>query len=199
MSKGFIGALCAGALLVAAPASAQQSYSDSFTFLKAVKEQDGDKVAALIATPGTTVINTRDRDAGEGALHYMVRARNYGWLSYLLGKKARPDLQNRLGDTPLALAAQMGWAEGAQLLLSQGASVDLPNGRGETPLIRAVQKRDMAMVRLLLGKGANPKRTDSAAGYSAIDYARQDPRGAAILKLLETPPAPKTGAAGPKL
>ena len=199
MIKTLIGAICAGALLAAAPVAAQLSYSDSFSFLKAVKEQDGAKVASLIATPGTIVINSRDRENGEGALHYMVRERNHGWLAYLLGKKARPDLQNKQGDTPLSLAAQMGWVEGAQLLLAKGATVDLPNGRGETPLIRAAQKRDMPMVRVLLASGADPKRTDSAAGYSASDYARQDPRGAAILKLLLAPAAAKPAAAGPKL
>jgi ankyrin repeat protein len=75
--------------------------------------------------------------------------------------------------------------EGAESLLGRSASVDLANSRGETPLIIAVHNRDIAMVRLLLGKGANPKRTDSIAGYSALDYAKQDSRSAAILKLLE--------------
>lgn len=199
MTKAFFGALAASAMLAAVPAGAQ-NYSDSYAFLKAIKERDGAKVGNLIATPGTTVINTRDKGNGEGALHYMVRERDLTWLGYLLGKKARPDLQNNSGDTPLILAARIGWAEGAQLLLAQRASVDLPNSSGETPLIIAAQKRDLPMVRLLLAKGANPKRSDSVAGYSAIDYARQDPRAAAILKLLEAPPpAPAKAAAGPKL
>jgi hypothetical protein len=44
----------------------------------------------------------------------------------------------------------------------------------------------MPMVRLLLSHGADPKRTDHAAGYSALDYARQDNRAAPILRLLES-------------
>jgi len=60
-----------------------------------------------------------------------------------------------------------------------------------------VHKRDLAMVRVLLARGANPKRTDSAAGYSAIDYARQDPRAAPILRLLEQPATPTRAVAGP--
>jgi hypothetical protein len=55
----------------------------------------------------------------------------------------------------------------------------------------------MSMVRALLDKGANPKRTDSVAGYSAIDYARRDSRSAAILKLLETPRGPAKPVYGP--
>jgi ankyrin repeat protein len=182
--------------VLAAPAAAQQ-YSDSYTFIKAVKERDPTKMSELVRQP--TIVNSRDRGTGEGALHILVRGRDYTWTSFMIGKKANPNMQNPTGETPLNLAAQIGWLEGAELLLAHGASVDLANNRGETPLIRAVQRRDLAMVRLLLSKGANPKRTDSAAGYSALDYARQDNRAQVILKILETAGAPAKPAAGPKL
>lgn len=184
--------------LAAAPASGQMSYSDSYTFLKAVKDRDAAKVNALVGgATGAIVINSRDRTNGEGALHYTVRARDIVWLAFLLGKGARPDIQSNRGDTPLTLAAQIGWVEGAEQLLLRRASVDLANGRGETPLILATQRRDLAMVRLLLGRRADPKRTDNVAGMSALDYARQDPRAGAVLKLLEAKVAPARAAAGP--
>ena len=197
MGNAYCRRLAVSILLVLATPLAAQAYSDSYTFLKAVKERDGEKVQTLIATPGSVVINTRDRTNGEGALHYLVRERDVNWVSFLLGRGARPDLQSNRGDTPLTLAAQMGWSEGAQVLIARRATVDLANGRGETPLIIAVQRRDMPMIRLLLGAGANPKRTDNVAGLSAIDYARRDPRAAQILRMLETPVAPRREAAGP--
>ena len=43
------------------------------------------------------------------------------------------------------------------------------------------------MVRLLLSQHANPNQTDNLSGNSAIDYARQDPRAAAILRQLQQP------------
>ncbi|HEY0112328.1 MAG TPA: ankyrin repeat domain-containing protein [Allosphingosinicella sp.] len=190
-------AIAASILLASAVPVAAQSHSDSYSFLKAVKERDGAKVTALIGSPGSTAINTRDRGSGEGALHYIVRERDLVWLTFLLGKGARPDLQSNRAETPLILASQIGWVEGAQALLGRRASVDLANSRGETPLILAVQRRDLAMVRLLLSKGASPRRTDNVAGLSALDYARRDPRAAAILKLLEAKPA--APAQGPKL
>lgn len=197
VGKALGRALAAAALMAAAPLAAQ-NYSDSYTFLKAVKERDGDKVVSLISQPGTTVLNTRDRGNGEGALHYLVRDRDLTWLSFLLNKGARPDLQSHHGATPLSLAAQIGWIEGAEVLLRKRASVDLANSRGETPLMLAVQRRDMAMVRLLLASGADVKRTDRVAGLSALDYAQRDSRAEPILKLLQAPrPAPKT-VAGPK-
>ena len=196
--KGFGRAFVALALLAGAPAAAQQ-YSDTYTFLKAVKERDGEKVTSLVSVPGTTVVNADDRVSGDRAVHIVARERDHTWLAFLISKGARVDAHNKAGETPLTIAATLGWTEGAQLLLTQGAAVDLANGRGETPLILAVRRRDLPMVRLLLNRGANPKKTDSAAGYSAIDYAKQDTRSAAILKLLEAPPKPAKPAAGPKL
>jgi ankyrin repeat protein len=190
--------MAAVALVLSAPLLAQ-SFSDSYSFLKAVKERDGPKATSLITAPGSIVVNSRDRSSGEGAIHYVVRDRDYSWLAFLIGRGARVDLQNNRGETALALVAQMGWTEGAQLLLSQRATVDLATSRGETPLILAVQRRDLAMVRLLLSKGANPKRTDNVTGKSALDYARQDPRATAILKLLEAKAAPAKAVSGPKL
>jgi ankyrin repeat protein len=181
----FASSLVAAALAIAAAPAGAQQYSDAFNFIKAVKERDGTTATSLISEPGSIVINTKERGSGNGALHILVRDRDVTWLRFMLAKGAKADLQNDEGNTPLALAAQIGWIEGAERLLQAGASVDLANGRGETPLILAVHNRDSAMVRLLLGRGANPRRTDSVAGYSALDYARQDSRNAVILKLLE--------------
>lgn len=192
-----LAAIALGGVILPAHA---QNYSDSYSFLKAVKERNGGDTENLLATPGSTIINTKDTSSGEGGLHIVVRGRDRTWLGYLLGKGARPDLQNKDGNTPLAIAAQLGWLEGADLLLRFRAGVDTPNNRGETPLIHAVHNRDVPMVRLLLSKGANPKRTDSAAGYSALDYARQDKRAAAVLRLLEAPVVkPGKEIAGPSL
>ena len=183
--------------VVAAPAQGQ-NFSDGFTFLKAVKDRDGAKAETMLAGSGSTIVNSKDVADGQSALHIVVRGRDLPWLGFLLGKGARPDLQDKVGNTALALASQLAWEEGAEVLLRVGASVDLPNNRGETPLMFAVRSRNPAIVRLLLSKGANPKRTDNVAGYSALDYAKQDARAGAIVKLLEAPLAkPAREVAGP--
>lgn len=188
-------------MLWAAPAASQgMRYSDSYTFIKAVRDRDGTKATDMLSGPrGAIVANSKSGDTGEAAIHIVTRERDLTWLSFLLAKGARADIQDKDGNTPLTLAAQLGWAEGAEVLLSRGAAVNGQNGRGETPLILAVHARDPVMVRLLLAKGADPKRSDSVAGYSALDYAKQDPRTAAILKMLEEKPAAKKEAAGPSL
>lgn len=183
--------------LIAAPLAAQ-AFSEGFTFLKAVRERDGATAERILSNPSSTAIHARDSGTGEGVLHILVRGRDLNWLSFMLGRGARPDAQNNEGATPLILAAQIGWADGATELLARRANPNLGNRRGETPLIFAVQNRDVAMVRVLLAARANPNQTDHVAGSSAIDYARQDTRASQILRLLEQSASQRpAGMAGP--
>ena len=59
---------------------AAQSYSEGFTFLKAVRERDGATAERILANPSSTAINARDPSTGEGALHILVRGRDLTWL-----------------------------------------------------------------------------------------------------------------------
>jgi ankyrin repeat protein len=179
-----LGLAAAIVALIATPLLAQ-SFSDGYTFLKAVRERDPNAAERILANPATTAINARDPSTGEGALHILVRGRDLTWLAFMLGKGARPDSPSNDGTTPLILCAQLGWVEGATQLLARRASPNLANRRGETPLIVAVQRRDIQMVRLLLSQHADPNQTDNLSGNSAIDYARQDPRAAMILRELQ--------------
>lgn len=197
MANILVGKLMAAMALAALPAAvAAQQMSDGYTFLKAVKERDGTTASGLIAEPGSIAINAKD-PAGNAALHLLTRERDLVWLGFLLTKGAKANIQDREGNTPLAIAARIGWLEGAERLLRGGARADEPNNRGETPLIMAVHNRDLAMVRLLLAEGADPNHQDSVAGYSALDYARQDRRAASIIKLLESPKKSEAAAITP--
>jgi ankyrin repeat protein len=193
--------LAALAASIAVPLAAQ-SYSEGYTFLKAVRERDGNVADRILSNPSSTAINVRDPGTGETALHIVVRGRDSAWLNYMLGRGARPDTGDHEGNTPLILAAQLGWLDGADILLQRGASANLGNSRGETPLIFAVQRRDMPMVRLLLQHRGDPNQTDHVSGNSAMDYARQDPRAAAILRVMEgsrqSTPAPIAGPPPPR-
>lgn len=196
MKRKFQGLAAAAAIAILPVPAGAQNFSDSYTFIKAVKERDANKVTDLVTAPGSVVINSKDRASGDGAIHIVTRGRDLSWMSFLVGKGAKVDSQNNEGLTPLAIATQIGWAEGVQYLLSRRAAVDLANKRGETPLIIAVQNRDVVNVRQLLAKGADPKKPDRVTGYSAIDFAKRDSRSQAILKMLETS-TPTKAAAGP--
>jgi hypothetical protein len=192
MRRGLLAAMLA---LTAVPALAQ--FSESYNFLKAVRERDIAKVTEIVSNSSSTAIHARERGTGEGALHILARGRDLPWLNFLLARGARADLTDNDGNTALSVAAQIGWVEGAEALLARRANVNAANVRGETPLIMAVHRRDAAMVRLLMSRGANPNWTDSAAGLSAMDYARRDSRAATILRLLEARPQPARPVAGP--
>jgi uncharacterized protein len=190
-----LGAMSLG--IGATAAAAQQFGSDGYNFLKAVEERDANKAIELVTAKGSTVINYRG-DKGDAALHVVMRQREIPWANYLLQNGADPNIQASNGDTPLITAARIGFSEGALVLLGRGARVDAANRQGETALIVAVQQRHPALVKLLLEKGANPDKQDTAAGYSARDYAKRDIRSAAILKLIETSKGAKP-VAGPVL
>ena len=185
---------------VAAPAAAQ--FSDSYNFLNAVRQADGEKATKALQGIKGTIVNTRDYTTGETALAITIKRRDLTWSSFLLGKGADPNIRDAQGNSPLHIAAQLGFTEGAELLLGQRAQVNLANNSGETPLIIAVQQRNTAMVRLLLANGANPKQPDRIAGKSARDYAVDDPRAAAVLKIIDeskTEVKPKPKLSGPGL
>jgi ankyrin repeat protein len=169
--KARVALLAALAMGVALPGPAQAQFSKSYKFLESVKKKEGQEVTDALAEPGTTIINTRDVSTGESALHIVTARRDTTWISFLLGKGADPNVRDAKGQTPLVVAASLGFVEGMELLIAGGARVDEPNSTGETPLISAVHRRDIAMMRVLLKAGANPDRADSS-GRTARDYAK---------------------------
>ncbi len=190
MKNGFsawmgIGRAAALALAAAAPMAAHAQFSDNYNFLKAVKEKDGQKVTDFLQKPGSTLVNSRDVNSGETALHIVVARRDNTWLGFLLAKGANPNLTDNDGNTPLMDAVQARFEEGVTTLLTYKAQVDKANGSGETPLIRAVQLRDVGLVRLLVANGASPDKRDTLAGMSAKDYATRDNRTPGLVEALE--------------
>jgi ankyrin repeat protein len=185
----------------------QAQFSDSYNFLKAVKDRKGEEVEKFLGEPGSVIINTRDSGTGGTALHIVVERRDAAWLGFLLQKGANPNLADKKGTTPLMLATQIGFVDGIDWLVKKNAQVDQTNRAGETALILAVQLRNAEAVRALLKAGASPDKKDSRAGYSARDYAKQDGRASAILSIIEaadtkTKPADKpldfSGVGDPK-
>ncbi len=176
---------------LALPAVATAQFSSSYNFLKAVKDRDGTEATKFLNQPGTVIVNTRDISTGETALHIVVARRDATWTGFLLQKGANPNLRDKQGNTPLMLATQLRFVEGARVLLAKKADVNQTNNQGETALIRAVQLRDSEMTRLLLKSGADPDRPDTLAGLSARDYATRDRRAAAILNEIEKADAEK--------
>ena len=179
----FVAAIVLGSLTV--PAGGQVSFGyDGDKFVAAVRERDGTKAMELLESRGPVILDARD-SKGDTGLIVAIADRNDLWTTFLLQQGADPNLAARNGDTPLIAAARIGFTEAATELIRRKAKVDAANRMNETALIIAVQGRHTPMVRLLLDAGADPDKTDSAAGYSARDYAKRDTRSRDILKLIE--------------
>jgi uncharacterized protein len=186
MGRGGFGIITAALALAAAqPAAAQ--FSDSYNFLKAVKDKDGGKVTQFLDKPGNTVVNTRDGDTGDTALHIVTKRTDAAWMGFLLQKGANANTKDGAGNTPLIIAAIARFTEGVDLLTRVKAQVDVQNRLGETALLKAVQNRDVTIAKMLLDAGANPDISDSS-GISARSAAAADLRAASIARLLKDVP-----------
>lgn len=184
--------------LLSSPAAAQ--FSDGFILIKAVRDKDIAKAREILDKPGQRVVNARDTSTGETPLLIASKRTDLPWMGYLLQAGADPNLRDNDGNLPLLYAAIAGSPEAVRVLLLFKARPDMTNGLGETALIKAVQVRNADVVKLLLAAGANPDIIDHAAGYSARQYAEQDPRAGQIAKLLkESTVKPQAPTQGPSL
>jgi uncharacterized protein len=176
----------------AGPATAQ--FSNTYTFFQAVKDRDVMKAKGMLDRPGSTVADQRDPATGGTALHLVTQGRDIAWMNFLMSYGASPNAHDRDGNTPLHIAAQLGFGDGILVLTARGADANAANQRGETPLIVAVQMHDAGSVRTLLEAGADPSIADHVTGKNARDYASADRRDAALLKLIDQvkPRAAKT-------
>lgn len=196
-ARSFI-ALCLSAAAV--PATAQFGQSAGYKFLQAVKDAKGEEVTEALNKPGTTIVNTRDINSRETALHIVAKRGDERYTLFLLQRGADPNLRDVRGNTPLMVATEIGAEPVVSVLIRMKANVNIANDGGETPLIRAVQRRDLGIVRELLAAGADADQADSLAGKSARDYAMADTRTPALAKLFEdTPKHERRAVAGPKL
>lgn len=175
--------LAVAVAVAAVPSAAQMGSYDGEAFVKAVREGNAPEALKLLKDK-PSLLDARDV-TGNTALLAGIEERQWELTAYLLREGADPNLASRSGETPLIAASRAGFADAVEWLISVGAKVDEANRRGETPLIIAVQRRQVPIVRLLLNSGANPDKADSAAGYSARDYAKRDNRTPELLRLIE--------------
>ena len=182
-------ALIALAFVAASSPAAAQYVSDVEPFMNAVRERDGNKATELLSSR-PTVVNTRNVK-GETALIIVISRSDDLWMRFLISKGANVNFAASNGDTPLIAASRVGFTGAIEVLLALGAKIDAANRMGETPLITAVQQRELEAVKLLLEKGADPDKKDTAAGFSARDYAKRDTRSRDIRAAIEAAGKPK--------
>ncbi|KAH7463982.1 hypothetical protein FOMA001_g17856 [Fusarium oxysporum f. sp. matthiolae] len=93
------------------------------------------------------------------------------------------DAKNESGETPLSVAAGLGYEGVVRLLLEKGAAVESKDSDGRTPLYQAAWSGYETVVRLLLEKGAAVESKDSD-GRTPLQWAVRGGHEA-VVRLLE--------------
>jgi len=147
------------------------------TLVDAARVGDWGTVRSLVAA-NKTAVNSADAD-GTRALHWAIRANETEIADLLLRSGADAKAADRLGVTPLFLAAMNGNGAIMRKLLDAGANANQIEKTGETILMVATRTGDADAVRALLEHGANantpepqlqltPLMIAAEAGYTDI-------------------------------
>ena len=142
---------------------------------------DGDIVQVLLAARADVTIANND---GETPLHAAIRSRRRDPATQLLGAR---DVPNKLGQTPLHLASQLGSEAIIKPLLDAGANIQQADNKGATPLHVAADSSgcvSASVILLLLGRGADATIADNE-GVTPLQRAVKRGESDAILLLLD--------------
>ena len=116
-------------------------------------------------------------DFGYGKIHQAVLIGYTARVRYLLKQGANPDLMTKRGtamsqkkfgttegNTPLSLAADLGFADICELLIQAGARIDHRTFADNTPLFLAASRGYTTIIRMLLRAGASVDRRGASMG-----------------------------------
>lgn len=177
MKRCILAIFCAAA--AAAPLWAQAPKGSLATLI-----QEGNRKAALDLIRAGADVNEAQPD-GTRPIHWAVYHVDYVLLDALIAKKAKVDVTNEFGSTPLAEAAKLGDARMAKTLLDAGARPDAPNQDGETALMLAIKTGELPVVQMLINAGANVNAKETFHNQTALMWAAAAPKNAGeMVKLL---------------
>lgn len=174
------GRIIAAILCVAAaPLWAQPQKAQLATLI-----QSGDRKAALEKIRAGADVNEAQPD-GTHPVHWAVYRVDYEVLDALIARKAKVDVSNEFGSTPLAEAAKLGDARMVKALLDAGARPDTPNQDGETALMQAIKTGELPVVQMLIQAGADVNARETFHQQTALMWAATASRNAGeMVKLL---------------
>jgi ankyrin repeat protein len=144
------------------------------------------KAARELLVSGLTrdAVNAADSD-GTRALHWAVRADEVEMAELLLRAGAVATVENRLGVTPMYLAAGNGNAVMMRKLLDAGADANQVDRSGETMLMVATRTGNADAVRALLERKANPNSAEEQLRLNALMLAAEAGHTGIVRVLLE--------------
>ena len=172
-------------LVAGSPVDASGASPNAVALSDAAKAGNWERVRALVAggLRGEDV-NAADSD-GTRALHWAVRADEVEVARLLLKAGADAAARNRLGVTPLNLAAANGNGPMIRTLLDHGADPHHVERTGETMLMAATRSGSADAVHSLLQRGADPNVAEPQLKLTALMIAAEAGAADAVRVLLE--------------
>ena len=135
---------------------------------------DEAKIKALISNGSE--LNAQDHNLNT-ALHIAVEKRNAKIVKSLLDAKANPNLRNRLGYTPLALACITDQPDLVKLLIAARADLNVKLNNeavgGFTPAMMMAFNNNTRILKLLIDGGANLSMVSDGGLATALSIAAQ--------------------------
>jgi ankyrin repeat protein len=146
--------------------------------------QTGNRQAALDRIRTGADVNEAQAD-GTRAIHWAVYKVDYELIAALIAKKARVDVVNEFGSTPLAEAVKLADARMVKMLLDAGAGVDRADQSGQTALMLAIKAGELPIVEMLVKAGANVNAVEEFQRQTPLMWAVTASKNApAMTKLL---------------
>jgi ankyrin repeat protein len=146
--------------------------------------QAGDRKAALDMIRAGADVNEAQPD-GTRPVHWAVYRVDYELMEALLAKKAKADVRNELGSTPLAEAVKLGDARLVKMLLDAGSGPEGANDDGQTSLMLAIKNGDLALAQMLVNAGANVNAVEKVQDQTPLMWAASANQNAEeLVKLL---------------
>lgn len=177
--------------LVAAAGLATATGQD-LRLVRAVAEQDGPAVRALLAE-GVDV--STPRADGATALLWAAHWDDLDTVDLLLGAGADVQAADDHGVTPLARAAENASTAMVEKLLAAGASANAVQTSGLTLLMTAARTGNVQVVTALLAHGADVNAATSATTSTALMWAVAEPHPDIVHALLDAGADPHTSTA----
>ena len=146
--------------------------------------QSGNRKVALKNIRAGTDVNEAQPD-GTRPIHWAVYRVDYELLDALLARKAKVDVTNEFGATPLAEAAKLGDARLVKKLLDAGAGPEAANADGQTALMLAIKTGELPVVEMLIKAGANVNAVEKFHNQTPLMWAAAAPKNAGeMVKML---------------
>src|SRR4030095_988143 len=146
--------------------------------------QEGKRAAALEMIRAGADVNEAQPD-GTRPIHWGVYRFDYDLMAVFIAKKAKVDVTNELGSTPLAEATKQGDARMVKTLLAAGSGTEGANADGQTALMIDIKNGDMPIFNMLIDAGAKVNVAEKVQEQTPLMWASANNRnGSEMVRVL---------------